>query len=70
MTTIRTATKSDVTEISTVICDALKHSNAKDYSEAVISRLFESFSPRNVATMMKKRAVFVALKDNRIIENV
>ncbi|MEH6403015.1 MAG: GNAT family N-acetyltransferase [Sneathiella sp.] len=67
MTTIRTATKSDVTEISTVICDALRYSNAKDYSEAVINRLFESFSPKNIATMMDRRTVFVALEDDRII---
>lgn len=67
MITIRTASKSDVTEISTVICDALRCSNAKDYSEAVINRLFDSFSPKNVATMMDRRTVFVALEDDLIV---
>ncbi len=70
MMTIRRMKKSDVIDVSNVICDALRYTNAQDYSEAVINRLCDIFSPENISEKMEGRTVFVALDDDEIIGTV
>lgn len=58
---IRPASSSDAEGISRIIIAALRDTNAKDYSEAVIARVEQSFSPAAVSELMTRRLVFVAL---------
>ena len=64
---IRSAVEDDAEAISDVIIAALRATNAKDYSQAVIEQVEKSFSPSAVAALAAKRMVFVALADNRIV---
>jgi predicted N-acetyltransferase YhbS len=64
---IRAAVESDARAISQVIIAALRTTNAKDYSRAVIEQVEKSFSPSAVAALIGKRMVFVALDDQKVI---
>ncbi|MBD3849478.1 GNAT family N-acetyltransferase [Bosea sp. SSUT16] len=65
--TIRRAISEDAEEVSSIIVAALRKTNAKDYSEAVIQRVEQSFTPEAVREMMNHRVMFVATQDERII---
>ncbi|WP_421709581.1 GNAT family N-acetyltransferase [Algihabitans sp.] len=67
MITIRLATKDDATAISSVVCNTLRRSNAQDYSETVIDRLLNNFTPQCIAEMMSRRTVFVAISNDEVI---
>lgn len=64
---IRSAVEDDAEAISEVIIAALRATNAKDYSQAVIAQVEKSFSPSAVAALIAKRMVFAALADSRIV---
>jgi GNAT superfamily N-acetyltransferase len=64
---IRPARREDAAGISRVIISALRETNAKDYSEAVIARVEPSFSPTAVLDLLERRLVFVATKGDDII---
>lgn len=64
---IRAARPEDVEGISQVIVSALRETNAKDYSEAVIARVAQSFSPSAVLDLLTRRTVFVAVLGHDII---
>lgn len=64
---IRTAVESDAHAISQVIIAALRATNARDYSWAVIEQVEKSFSPSAVAALIGKRIVFVALDDQKVV---
>ena len=67
MITIRLATKDDATAISSVVCNTLRRSNAQDYSETVIDRLLNNFTPQCIAEMMSRRTVFVAIGHDEVV---
>jgi predicted N-acetyltransferase YhbS len=64
---IRPAQCEDAEGISRVITSALRETNAKDYSEAVIARVEQSFSPAAVSDLMGRRLVFVAINNDSIV---
>ncbi|GGC94177.1 GNAT family N-acetyltransferase [Chelatococcus reniformis] len=64
---VRYARHEDAAGISRVIIDALRTTNAKDYSEAIIRRVEQSFSPAAVLDLMERRIVFVAVMGEAII---
>ena len=64
---IRPAQSNDAKGISRVIVAALRETNAKDYSEEVIARVEQSFSPAAVSDLLSKRVVFVASKEGIIV---
>jgi len=64
---IRAAYADDAAAVSKVILAALRETNAKDYSENVIRQVEKSFGPDEMAELIKKRKVFVALTGSRII---
>jgi GNAT superfamily N-acetyltransferase len=64
---IRRAQREDAESISRVIIAALRETNAKDYSEAVIARVEQSFSPAAVLGLLERRLVFVAVNEDNII---
>lgn len=64
---IRAARREDAEGISRVIISALRETNAKDYSDAVIARVEQSFSPAAVLDLMARRLVFVAMTGDDII---
>jgi GNAT superfamily N-acetyltransferase len=41
--------------------------NAQDYSEAVIARVEQSFSPAAVSDLLERRLVFVAVNDDTVV---
>jgi predicted N-acetyltransferase YhbS len=66
-TIVRAATVDDAPAVSRVILDALRQSNAKDYSPEVIERVGASFSPLALLNLFEQREVFVAVYDERIV---
>ena len=66
-TSVRAATAADAPAVSRVILDALRQSNAKDYSPEVIARVEASFSPSALLKLFQQREVFVALQHERIV---
>lgn len=64
---IRSAERKDAEGISRVIISALRETNAKDYSEAVVARVEESFSPTAIVNLLERRRVFVAASHDEII---
>ncbi|MBV9395294.1 MAG: GNAT family N-acetyltransferase [Methylobacteriaceae bacterium] len=64
---IRPARREDAEGISRVIISALRETNAKDYSEAVIARVEQSFSPAAVLGLLERRVVFVAVNNDTIV---
>ncbi|TNC15950.1 GNAT family N-acetyltransferase [Methylobacterium terricola] len=65
--TIRPATSNDADDISRIVIAALRETNAKDYSEAVIARVEQGFSPVSVFELLTKRLVFVAEGEDGIV---
>ncbi|MBB4259159.1 MULTISPECIES: GNAT family N-acetyltransferase [unclassified Bradyrhizobium] len=65
--TIRPAREDDADGISEVILHALRETNAKDHTDAIIERVGRSFSPDAVRQLIGKRTVFVAAIGSRII---
>ncbi|WP_128929109.1 GNAT family N-acetyltransferase [Bradyrhizobium guangxiense] len=65
--TIRPAHDDDAGDISAVILRALRETNAKDYTDAIIARVERSFSADAVRQLIGKRTVFVATLGNRIV---
>jgi GNAT superfamily N-acetyltransferase len=64
---IRPAQRDDAGGISRVIISALRETNAKDYSKAVIARVEQSFSPAAVSDLIGRRLVFVAVDNDTIV---
>ncbi|MBC3271217.1 GNAT family N-acetyltransferase [Pseudomonas sp. SWRI81] len=64
---IRNATNADAPAISRTIVDALRESNAQDYSSDIIDQLVQDFSPAAVLHRMTGRHVLVAVIDSRIV---
>lgn len=64
---IRPARPEDAGGISHVISSALRVTNAKDYSEPVIARVEQSFSPAALLGLFERRLVFVAVTGDDII---
>lgn len=64
---VRLALESDVDAISVVILSALRETNAKDYSEDVIARVAQSFSPAAVRKLLESRMVLVATKGEDVV---
>lgn len=64
---VRVARESDTADISAVILQALRESNARDYGPDIIRRVEPSFSPSAVLKLMGKRRVFVATIAGRIV---
>jgi GNAT superfamily N-acetyltransferase len=65
--TIRRADLADSDPISQVVLDALRATNAKDYTPEIIARVAGSFSPEGIAALMARRDVFVALEGSQIV---
>jgi N-acetylglutamate synthase-like GNAT family acetyltransferase len=65
--TIRPAREDDAGDISGVILRALRETNAKDYTDAIIARVERSFSPDAVRELIGKRTVLVATLGSRIV---
>jgi predicted N-acetyltransferase YhbS len=64
---IRPARREDAEGISRVVISALRETNARDYPEAVIARVEQSFSPAAVLGLLERRLVFVAAADDDIV---
>lgn len=64
---IRAARREDADTISRVIISALRETNARDYSEAVIARVELSFSLAAVLDLIERRLVFVAATGDDIV---
>jgi len=65
--TIRPARENDAADISGVILRALRETNAKDYTDAIIARVERSFSLDAVRQLITKRTVFVATIGDRVV---
>jgi len=64
---IRTAIPEDAAAISHIIVAALRESNARDYSSAVIEQVALSFSPPAIVRFLTQRQMFVATVDDHIV---
>ncbi|GJD41962.1 putative N-acetyltransferase YafP [Methylobacterium bullatum] len=64
---IRPARPDDAEGISRVVVTTLCETNAKDYSEEVIARVKQGFSPSAVSDLLAQRLVFVAVNDDVVI---
>jgi GNAT superfamily N-acetyltransferase len=64
---IRPAQVDDAADISRVIVDALRETNAKDYTAEIIARVELSFNPVAVGRLIGQRQVFVAEIDGHIV---
>lgn len=64
---IRPARRDDAKSLSQVIISALRETNAQDYSEAVIARVEQSFSPEAVLNLMERRLMFTAASGEYVI---
>ena len=65
--TIRTANEDDAGAVSRVILAALRQTNAKAYSQDIIARVEQSFSPSAVLALFGKRLVSVAVVRGRVV---
>ena len=70
MLIIRRFEEKDAEQASDLIIRALIEVNSKDYSEAVIKNLCESFSSQNLIEMSKKHDILVAIEDNQVVGTV
>lgn len=64
---IRPAQPADAEGISRVIVSALRETNARDYSEAVVARVEQNFSPAAILDILARRLVFVAEVDQAVV---
>ncbi|HAU3626770.1 TPA: GNAT family N-acetyltransferase [Legionella pneumophila] len=66
-TLIRKAEPSDAEAISHLIIQTLTEVNSKDYSNVIIKRVIENFSPDQITKLMTQRQVFVITELDCII---
>ncbi len=64
---IRAAQPHDAPAISRVIIDALRISNARDYSAEVIQRLESNFTAEHIGKLIETRLVLVALQSQQLL---
>ncbi|WP_447801286.1 N-acetyltransferase family protein [Pseudomonas kilonensis] len=64
---IRNAMAADAPAISQTIINALRQSNAQDYSSEIIDQVAQSFSPLAILQLLTQRQVLVAIVDNHIV---
>ncbi|MGO4323760.1 GNAT family N-acetyltransferase [Pseudomonas sp. B21-010] len=64
---IRNAMDTDAPAISQTIINALRQSNAQDYSSEIIDQVAQSFSPLAILQLLTQRQVLVAIVDNHIV---
>lgn len=64
---IRAAQPHDAPAISRVIVDALRISNARDYSPEVIQRVESNFTAERIGKLIETRLVLVALQDQQVL---
>jgi N-acetylglutamate synthase-like GNAT family acetyltransferase len=64
---IRNASATDAPTISNTIINALRESNARDYSPEIIEQVVRSFSAPAVMKMLTERQVMVATVDGHIV---
>ncbi|WP_426112901.1 GNAT family N-acetyltransferase [Pseudomonas sp. DSP3-2-2] len=64
---IRIATAEDSTAISKVIINALRESNALDYSPEIILQVEEGFSPKAIIDLLIQRQVYVATIRGQVV---
>lgn len=64
---VRLSTESDAKEIGEMVRRTLEISNSKDYPHNVIERIQGSFSTSAILNLMRKRVVFVAELNGRMI---
>lgn len=65
--TIRPAREDDAADISAVVLRALRETNAKDYTDEIIERIEQSFSPDAVRELIGKRTVYIATLGSRVV---
>jgi citrate lyase synthetase len=64
---IRIATREDAPAISKVIVNALRQSNAHDYSAEIIAQVERSFAPQAILDLLIQRQVFVATVRDQVV---
>ena len=64
---IRPAQESDASQISGLVQETIRISNAQDYSKAVVERVVANFSTDTVQHLLKSRIVLVADQDEVIV---
>ncbi|QMV62099.1 GNAT family N-acetyltransferase [Pseudomonas berkeleyensis] len=64
---IRAAQPHDAPAISRVIVDALRISNARDYSPEVIQRVESNFTAERIGKLIETRLVLAALQDQQVL---
>lgn len=64
---IRAAQPHDAPAISRVIIDALRISNARDYSPEVIQRVESNFTAERIGKLIETRLVLVAQQDQQVL---
>lgn len=64
---IRLAQEADVEAISAVVLSALRETNAKDYSQDIISRVVQNFTPAAVRKLLASRIVCVATNGKNVV---
>ena len=64
---IRIATREDAIAISRVVIGALRETNARDYTPAIIEQVEQSFSPQAILRLLTQRQVYVATIDDHIV---
>jgi N-acetylglutamate synthase-like GNAT family acetyltransferase len=67
---IRRATTNDATALSALIQDAVRTTNSRDYSQAIIELICTNFTRDKVIEKMAQRDVFVAFSDYRIVGTI
>ncbi|WP_420232648.1 N-acetyltransferase family protein [Pseudomonas sp. ABY48] len=64
---IRNAIDADAPAISQTIINALRQSNAQDYSSEIIDQVAQNFSPLAILQLLDQRQMLVAIVDNHIV---
>lgn len=64
---IRNAMDTDAPAISQTIINALRQSNAQDYSSEIIDQVAQNFSPLAILRLLAQRQILVAIVDDRIV---
>lgn len=64
---IRNAMATDAPAISQTIINALRQSNAQDYSPEIIDQVAQNFSPPAILQLLAQRQILVAIVDDHIV---
>jgi len=64
---IRNAMDTDAPAISQTVINALRQSNAQDYSPEIIDQVAQNFSPSAILQLLAQRQILVATVDNHIV---